>query len=211
MSLISKLNTSRSVVLDMIEKRGYSTEKYREYSINEIEKMYNTHLSSKSILGPLDMTMKNENSTLYVKYILNMKIRITNIINLINDLTDNDNLLINNDTLILLTNDKIVNSTLDELLESIYQKNNIFIQIFHIDSVMIDITKHVFVPEHILINQEEKEELFNKYNLTSYTQLPIIAKDDPVCKYHGGKRDDIFKIINNSETSGIYISYRLVQ
>ena len=58
---------------------------------------------------------------------------------------------------------------------------------------------------------KRKEELFNKYNLTSYTQLPLITKDDPVCKYHGGKRNDIFKIINNSETSGIYISYRLVQ
>jgi DNA-directed RNA polymerases I, II, and III subunit RPABC1 len=209
MSLINKLNTSRSVILDMLEKRGYSTEKYREFTINEIEKMYNLHLSSKTILGPLDMTIKNETSTLYIKYILNMKIRITNIVNLINDLTDN--LLINNDTLILLTNDKIVNSTLDELLESIYQKNNIFIQIFNIDSVMIDITKHIFVPKHELIDQEEKEELFNKYNLTSYTQLPLITKDDPVCKYHGGKRNDIFKIINNSETSGIYISYRLVQ
>ena len=76
---------------------------------------------------------------------------------------------------------------------------------------MIDITKHIFVPKHELIDQEEKEELFNKYNLTSYTQLPLITKDDPVCKYHGGKRNDIFKIINNSETSGIYISYRLVQ
>ena len=58
---------------------------------------------------------------------------------------------------------------------------------------------------------EINRELFNKYNLTSYTQLPLITKDDPVCKYHGGKRNDIFKIINNSETSGIYISYRLVQ
>ena len=74
MSLINKLNTSRSVVLDMIEKRGYSTEKYREYTINEIEKMYNTHLSSKSTLGPLDMTIFFTTCVTYlvVKYFFNI-------------------------------------------------------------------------------------------------------------------------------------------
>ena len=76
---------------------------------------------------------------------------------------------------------------------------------------MIDITKHKLVPNHSIIQTEEKEQLLQKYNLVSYSQLPIIMKNDPVAKYYGGKRGDVFKINRPSETAGEYITYRHCQ
>ena len=116
-----------------------------------------------------------------------------------------------NDTLIIITLDKVTNNIFEEFLENIYQNNKIFIQLFWIESLMIDITQHSLVPKHTLISEEEKEEILENYSLSTYTQLPIILKNDPVAKYHGGKRGDIFKIIRPSETSGEYLTYRYCQ
>ena len=56
MSLTNKLYKSRSVILDMLEIRGYQGEKYQNYTINEIDIMNrNTPAKAVSDISPLDM------------------------------------------------------------------------------------------------------------------------------------------------------------
>ena len=209
MSLINKINLSRSIILNIIQQRGFKTDKYNNFTINEIDKMYTATISSKANqdLGPLDMIIEGDNKVV-VKYILNQKIRATNLINSLEEIMDN---LSEGDTLIFITNDKLNNESIDELLESIYTKNNIFVQIFWINTIIRDITNHEFVPKHEIISNEDKEALLEKYNISSYTQLPIILKNDPVAKYYGGKKGDVFKITRPSETAAEYVSYRYCQ
>ena len=88
---------------------------------------------------------------------------------------------------------------------------NIFIQLFWIDQIVVNITEHSLVPEHEIISQAEKEQLLEKYNIKSFSNLPIILKNEPVAKYFGMRRGDVCKITRSSETSGIYISYRSCQ
>ena len=93
--------------------------------------------------------------------------------------------------------------------------------------LLINITEHELVPEHVVMTTDEKQELLTRYKLKD-NQLMRIQAGDPVARYFGLKRGtvrcllrqcmdnintDLFqvvKIIRSSETAGRYISYRLV-
>ena len=72
-----------------------------------------------------------------------------------------------------------------------------------------DILKHELVPEHIILNENEKKELFEKIKITE-KNLPKILTNDPVVKKIGAKEGDVLKIIRKSPTAGTSIYYRVV-
>lgn len=73
-----------------------------------------------------------------------------------------------------------------------------------------DILKHNLVPEHVILSDEEAEEVLNKYNITE-DELPKILTSDPVVKAIDAKSGDILKITRKSETAGIFEAYRIVR
>lgn len=75
--------------------------------------------------------------------------------------------------------------------------------------LLINITEHEMVPEHVVMSPEEKTELLTRYKLKD-NQLMRIQQGDPVARYFGLKRGHVVKIIRPSVTAGRYISYRLV-
>jgi len=72
-----------------------------------------------------------------------------------------------------------------------------------------DILKHVLVPQHEILKEEEVEKLLKAYNI-SKENLPRILVDDPVVKAIGAKEGDVIKITRNSPTAGKSVVYRLV-
>ncbi|MEM2874119.1 MAG: DNA-directed RNA polymerase subunit H [Candidatus Nanoarchaeia archaeon] len=57
----------------------------------------------------------------------------------------------------------------------------------------IDITKHVLVPKHILLSEEEAKKLLSQLNISA-AQLPSILSTDPMAKALGAKVGNIIKI-----------------
>ncbi len=72
-----------------------------------------------------------------------------------------------------------------------------------------EILNHELVPNHEIITEEEKKQLFKKYCITP-DQLPKIWDIDPVCLSIGAKPGQIIKITRKSTTAKEAIIYRLV-
>ncbi len=72
------------------------------------------------------------------------------------------------------------------------------------------ILSHKLVPKHIILSEEEKREVIEKYAGGDPYKLPYILASDPVVKAIGAKPGDVIKIIRKSPTAGETVYYRLV-
>lgn len=83
------------------------------------------------------------------------------------------------------------------------------LQVFDIKQLQFNISRHVLVPKHEIIRDEnEVKDIMERYMIKSKFQLPIILKSDAMAKYLGLKNGDIVRIVRVSPTAGEYIVYR---
>ncbi|RME55346.1 DNA-directed RNA polymerase subunit H [Candidatus Woesearchaeota archaeon] len=73
----------------------------------------------------------------------------------------------------------------------------------------LDISKHILVPKHTKLSDEEVKSLLEEYNI-SLKQLPKILKNDPAISDLGAKPGDVIKIERHSPTVGKTYYYRVV-
>ena len=69
--------------------------------------------------------------------------------------------------------------------------------------------EHELVPEHILLNEEEANEILAKYKIHRY-QLPHIKASDPAVRDIKAVPGDVVKILRKSQTAGTIVVYRYV-
>jgi DNA-directed RNA polymerase I, II, and III subunit RPABC1 len=91
-----------------------------------------------------------------------------------------------------------------------HNTSNMYFETFDYSELMLNITKHILVPKHVVLSTTEVEELMAKYNLKKMTQLPKIHRTDPITKYFGLLPGSIVKVMRMNQVGSIYLTYRIV-
>jgi len=116
------------------------------------------------------------------------------------------NIIKKQDTLLIITKDYSVDST-QELLRNKY--NNYYVNIYKVQQLQYNILKHNYVPKHIKLNEDEKHELFKKYNIKNDSQLPQIGRYDAVASVIFLRPGEVCKIIRYDKISFENEYYRI--
>lgn len=82
------------------------------------------------------------------------------------------------------------------------------LQIFYTKELMYNPLKHVLVPKHEKMSEEDVKEMMDAYMVKHRSQLPIISRNDVIARWLGLKHGDIVRITRHNDTSGIYYYYR---
>lgn len=76
-------------------------------------------------------------------------------------------------------------------------------------STKIDVAKHILVPKHTKLSEEEAKKVLEKFNVGK-RQLPMIRPLDPALRGMDAKPGDVIKIERESPTAGKSEFYRVV-
>jgi DNA-directed RNA polymerase I, II, and III subunit RPABC1 len=189
----------RQTLIEMITDRGYNVPESEMISFEEFVVKYGNR--------NLDIYINDEfkNKKIYVYFHNDLKnfskADLKNIMQKVSNQYEDEDI-----NLILILKDKENSAISKELTKEVYKNIEIFLR----KNMMFNITKHEYVPKHIILTKEEEDELLEKYNTTK-GKLPKISKSDPIAKYYGMKSDQICKIIRKSPEVGEYPYYRLVR
>lgn len=203
--LISSIYNSRKNILDLMEKQNYNVDEYSNFSINEVNSMFqNNQLDIK-------LEKNNKENKAYIHYYLGKTaktITAKNLQDMIDDLFVVEEILTKNDTLFIILKSDI-NDTITNVLKNIWEKDGIFIVIINIQRLQFNILEHSLVPPHRILSEEELEEVKIKYNINKLTQLPEISRFDPVAQVIGIRPGQVCEIIRSSKTAVSTKYYRV--
>lgn len=207
-SIISSIYNSRKNILDLMEKQEYNVSDYKNFSINEVNTMFqNNQLDMLLEKNKEDEKLKRKNK-IYIKYYLGKVLRPANIQEIIDDLFYLEEILTKEDTLFIVAKDEM-NETLTNELIHLFEKDGIFIVVQSIKGLQFNILEHVLVPQHRVLNDLETTEVMRKYNIRAKTEFPDISRFDPVAQVIGLRPGKVCEITRISKTAITSLYYRV--
>ena len=194
---------SRNILLSQLKQQNFNVSEYENINIMEIGVMIDKE--------QLDMLIRHntDDKKCYIKYFTGKSLRANNIMDFIDDLFVQEEILNKNtDDLIIIVKDE-PNDTLIRNLKDLWEQNKYFIRVITRKRLQFNILEHEYVPEHIIMTQEETEELFKAKNILDKSNLPEISRFDPVALVIGIRPGQVCKIIRNSRTAISTNYYRI--
>jgi DNA-directed RNA polymerase subunit H (RpoH/RPB5) len=208
-SLISSVYKSRLTLLKLMLKQGYNIDEYENFSINEVNAMFQNK--------QLDMLLEKSNESnspnsikrkIYIRYYLAKTLRPQNVQEMIDDLFNLEEVLTKNDTLMIIIKEEM-NETLINLLMHIWEQDGILIVIQSMKRLQFNILEHSLVPSHRVLNDDEVQVVKTRYNIMDNSQFPDISRFDPVAQVIGIRPGQVCEIIRPSKTAIKGYYYRI--
>jgi len=207
-SLISSIYKSRKTILELMNAQGYDVDEYNNFSINEVNTMFNNKQSDMLLKKKVDNESTGKPDKIYIRYYLGKGLRPQNVQEMIDDLFNLEEILEKQDTLMIITKEDM-NESLSILLKHIWEQDGIMIVIQSIKRLQTNILEHVLVPPHRVLSMDESNELKRKYNIENNSQFPEISRFDAVSQVIGLRPGQICEIIRPSKTAITTKYYRI--
>jgi DNA-directed RNA polymerase subunit H len=99
----------------------------------------------------------------------------------------------------------IVSKITPKAYKQFIEYNNL--EVFFDDDMLVNKIDHVFVPKHILLTQEEQDQIRKEYGFKRI-EIGIIKESDPIARYYNLKPGQIIRIERPSVNSGITVYFR---
>ena len=178
-SYIKQLYTSRNTILSYLKNNGYDCSDYENFCFQEINVMKDTDNLSFIVENSLG-------EKCYVKYEIDVTfkhnvLKKNSIVSLKTKIFDGDEpILTKKDTLFIVTTNYSEDSV-HAMIKNSWESEGIFIVLFNLAHLQINILNHSYVPKHVKLTDEEADEFYKRYNVNE-TQIPEISRFDPVAR-----------------------------
>lgn len=180
-TLVKELYVSRQNLLKYLKNQEYDISKYESFNIAEINAMKQNSMASYDTaqLNFEVQHQEDDEKKCSIVYYLKSSLKQSVLEGMIMDYySENDK---EKCSLIIITLNPMNDSTI-KTLKQLWKKYNEYVAVFDVPGLLFNILEHSFVPKHIKLNSEEKDEIYKRFNIGSDKQLPEISMFDPVAR-----------------------------
>lgn len=211
--VIDAIYRSRMTLLDILGDRGYDVEKYRKFSPDEA-----TAAIAANAYAGLSFKVKHLNSNKVCDVRYASSISRQKLDSSFDYISDED---APNTEVIVMLQDPISDAHhvcalkqyvkfMENIEDGQRQRRKLRVSFFSIYTIVINPLKHVLVPKHEIVPEEEHKALMESMYIVSKSKFPQIKFHvDPITRCIGAVPGDIIKITRPSASSGVAIIYRV--
>jgi DNA-directed RNA polymerase subunit H (RpoH/RPB5) len=209
--VIDAIYRSRMTLLDILGDRGYDVEKYRKFSPDEA-----TAAIAANAYAGLSFKVEHPDKVCDVRYV--SSISRQKLDSFFDYISDED---APNTEVIVMLQDPISDAHhvcalkqyvkfMENIEDGQRQRRKLRVSFFSIYTLVINPLKHVLVPKHEIVPEEEHKQLMDSMYIVSKAKFPQIKFHvDPITRCIGAVPGDILKITRPSASSGVAIIYRV--
>jgi DNA-directed RNA polymerase subunit H (RpoH/RPB5) len=211
---IDNIYRSRMTLLDILETRGYQVDIYRKFSPAEA-----TAAAAATSLAALNFIVSKKDDATKKCDVRYANVSRPKLETFFNDVSDDDS---ENTEVVVMMYGPVMDAhhiialkqytklkeQQSERGEKIRRK--LRVSFFCIDTLVVNPLKHVLVPKHEIVPEEQHKELMASMYITAKSKFPEIKFHvDPIARCIGAVPGDIVKITRPSASSGQTIIYRV--
>ena len=199
---VTQVYLSRIHLLEILKDQGYNVSSYDNYSLSMVGSM----MENKR----LDLQLQHSSGKqIFIKYHLDSKLVIPTITcSLFDEVEGEHPILKKTDDLMIIS--KIdPNDTMMADMNTLWNDSSIYVSVINIKRLQFNILKHVSVPKHVLLSEEEKTQLYKKYYIQSNADLPTLSRYDAVAQILCIRPGMVCCIHRKSKTSVVTHYYRV--
>ncbi len=201
---------TRSTILEILKDRGYATEGLENQSMDELQKI--------ALRQPQLLNMKvecmSETSAIHkfchVIYVLdNIRLKLENYIESLFSEDTETPLHPDTDAIFLVLNEPVI-EVFHAQAAKFWNRKKALLSFFHIKHLVSNPRRHVLVPPHRKLTEEEASEVMKKLYIRSKSEFKrILFHIDPQARLMGLLPGDLVEIRSPSQTCGEAIEHRV--